>query len=126
MKLHETSQKNPSNSKLSFPPLQKPKPRSTGDFPFKRSDAARKPGWREKILGQQNVSRPSLDGTFWHHLGSTNTSDQGADLPGTPKDMGGSPYGNGKLPILFSYQSHIFRDSYGILWEWFGNGMIRH
>ena len=33
MKLHETSQKKTSNSKLSFPPLQKPKPRSTGDFP---------------------------------------------------------------------------------------------
>ena len=32
------------------------------------------------------------------------------DLPGTPKDMG-PPYG--KLPKLFPYHSHIFKDSYG-------------
>ena len=37
---------------------------------------------------------------------------------GTPKDMG-PPYG--KLPILFPYHYHIFRDSYGngmgVVWE---------
>ena len=39
-----------------------------------------------RFFGQQKIHRPRI--------------------PGAPK--------NGKLPILFPYHSHIFRDSYGI------------